>query len=219
MLELFRLRSIQMKRFLFLLAFMYMSFNAFSQVKTIYFDAEDHVIGDSTQAISYAIFGKLTGDSVYTFKKYDADGYVMVTGAFKDDSLQVAHGKFIYYDWVDQLSTLGSTLPVADGKDRYILTTGRFNDGKREGRWLSFYPNGGLKSVVTFVDNVLNGESKSFDTKGKLQTSGNFVDGKKDGQWISSGGRKIVQYENGKLLSTVNKSKKELEAEQNTQKK
>lgn len=204
---------------MFLLAFLYMSFNGFSQVKTVYYDDEDHVIADSTQASSYAIYGKLTGDSVYTFKKYDADGYVMVTGAFKDDSLQVAHGKFVYYDWVDQLTTLGNTLPVADGKDRYILLTGNFKDGKREGRWLTFYPNGSLKSVVTFVDNVLNGESKSFDTKGRLQTSGNFLNGKKNGQWIMSGGRKIEQYENGELRSTVKKSKKELEAERNKQQK
>jgi len=204
---------------MFLLAFLYMSFNGFSQVKTVYYDDEDHVIADSTQASSYAIYGKLTGDSVYTFKKYDADGYVMVTGAFKDDSLQVAHGKFVYYDWVDQLTTLGNTLPVADGKDRYILLTGNFKDGKREGRWLTFYPNGSLKSVVTFVDNVLNGESKSFDTKGRLQTSGNFLNGKKNGQWVMSGGRKIEQYENGELRSTVKKSKKELEAERNKQQK
>ena len=204
---------------MFLLAFLYMSFNGFSQVKTVYYDDEDHVIADSTQASSYAIYGKLTGDSVYIFKKYDADGYVMVTGAFKDDSLQVAHGKFVYYDWVDQLTTLGNTLPVADGKDRYILLTGNFKDGKREGRWLTFYPNGSLKSVVTFVDNVLNGESKSFDTKGRLQTSGNFLNGKKNGQWIMSGGRKIEQYENGELRSTVKKSKKELEAERNKQQK
>ena len=204
---------------MFLLAFLYLSFNGFGQVKTVYYDDEDHVIADSTQASSYAIYGKLTGDSVYTFKKYDADGYVMVTGAFKDDSLQVAHGKFVYYDWVDQLTTLGNTLPVADGKDRYILLTGNFKDGKREGRWLTFYPNGSLKSVVTFVDNVLNGESKSFDTKGRLQTSGNFLNGKKNGQWIMSGGRKIEQYENGELRSTVKKSKKELEAERNKQQK
>lgn len=203
-----------------MLALMYTSLSAFSQVKTVYYDEEeDHVIADSTQAASYAIYGKLTGDSVFTFKKYDADGYVMVTGAFKDDSLQVPHGKFVYYDWVDQITTLGNTLPVADGKDRYILLTGNYKDGKREGRWLTFYPNGSLKSVVTFVDNVLNGESKSFDTKGRLQTSGNFLSGKKTGEWISSGGRKIELYEDGKLLSTVNKSKKELEAEQMKQKK
>jgi len=202
-----------------LLAFLYMSLNAFSQVKTVYYDEEDHIIADSTQAASYAIYGKLTGDSLYTFKKYDADGYVMVTGAFKDDSLKLAQGKFVYYDWVDQLTTLGNTLPVAAGKDRYILITGYFKDGKRDGRWLTFYPNGSLKSVVTFVDDVLNGESKNFDTKGKLQSSGDFLNGKKNGQWISSGGRKIEQYENGKVLSTVTKSKKELEAEQNKQKK
>lgn len=202
-----------------MLAFLYMSLNAFSQVKTVYYDEEDHIIADSTQAASYAIYGKLTGDSLYTFKKYDADGYVMVTGAFKDDSLKLAQGKFVYYDWVDQLTTLGNTLPVAAGKDRYILITGYFKDGKRDGRWLTFYPNGSLKSVVTFVDDVLNGESKNFDTKGKLQSSGDFLNGKKNGQWISSGGRKIEQYENGKVLSTVTKSKKELEAEQNKQKK
>jgi antitoxin component YwqK of YwqJK toxin-antitoxin module len=208
-----------MKRFLLLLAFICFCLNGYSQVKTVYYDQGDHVISDSTQAASYAIYGKLSGDSLYTFKKYDADGYVMVTGAFRDDSLKVAQGKFVYYDWVDELTSLGNTLPSAAGKERYILVTGNFNNGKKSGKWLTFYPDGGLKNVMTFLDDVMNGEYKYFDRKGKLQISGTYKNGKKNGQWVSSGGRKIEQYSDDKVVSTIKKSKKELEAEQKQGKK
>jgi hypothetical protein len=203
-----------MKRLLFMLVLVLSTLSGWSQVKTVFYDEEDHVISDSTQAASYAIYGKVTGDSLYTFKKFDADGYVTVTGAFKDDSLKLAQGKFVYYDWVDDVSTLGNTLPSDQAKDRYVYVTGNFQNGKKTGRWYTFYPNGSLKNVVTFVNDVMNGEFKYFNTKGKLETSGTYVNGKKDGEWVSSGGRKIEQYRNDKVLSTVKKSKKELEAEE-----
>src|SRR3954469_23225834 len=120
MLELYRLNISTMKRFLLVLAFISFCLNGFSQVKTVYYDEEDNVISDSSRAASYAIYGKLTGDSLYTYKKYDEDGYVTVTGSFRDDSLKVPQGKFVYYDWVDELTTLGNTLPSEQGKDRYI---------------------------------------------------------------------------------------------------
>jgi hypothetical protein len=203
-----------MKRLLFMLVLVLSTLSGWSQVKTVFYDEEDHVISDSTQAASYAIYGKVTGDSLYTFKKFDADGYVTITGAFKDDSLKLAQGKFVYYDWVDDVSTLGNTLPSDQAKDRYVYVTGNFQNGKKTGRWYTFYPNGSLKNVVTFVNDVMNGEFKYFNTKGKLETSGTYVNGKKDGEWVSSGGRKIEQYRNDKVLSTVKKSKKELEAEE-----
>jgi antitoxin component YwqK of YwqJK toxin-antitoxin module len=208
-----------MKRFALFVAFICFALNGYSQVKTVYYDEQDHVISDSTQAASYAIYGKLSGDSLYTYKKYDADGYVMVTGGFRDDRLKLAQGKFVYYDWVDEATAMSNTSLTAEGKERYILVTGNFKDGKKYGKWFTFYPNGSLKTVTTFVNDVMNGEYKYFDSKGKMQISGTYVNGKKNGQWVSSGGRKIEQYSNDKVLSTVKKSKKELEAEQKQGKK
>jgi antitoxin component YwqK of YwqJK toxin-antitoxin module len=208
-----------MKRILLLLAFIGFCLNGFSQVKTVYYDEEDNTISDSTQAASYAIYGKLTGDSLYTYKKYDAEGYVTVTGSFRDDSLKVAQGKFVYYDWVDDQTSMGNAVLSTAGKERYILVTGNFKDGKKSGKWLTFYPDGTLKNVMTFVNDVVDGEYKYFDSKGSLQISGTYVKGKKNGQWISSGGRKIEQYKDNQVLSTVKKSKKELEAEQKQGKK
>jgi hypothetical protein len=203
-----------MKRLVLVLAFALFSLNGFSQIRTVYYDDEDHVTTDSTQASSYAIFGKLTGDSVYTYKKYDVDGFVTVTGSFKDDDLKIPHGKFVYYDWVDQLSNLGYTLPPTNGKERYVVVTGRYKDGKKDGKWYTFYPDGKLKNVVTFSNDVMNGEFKFFDSKGKLDTSGTYVNGKKNGEWISGGGRKIQQFENDVATSTIKKSKKQLKEEE-----
>jgi hypothetical protein len=203
-----------MKRLLLALAFTLFCLNGFSQVRTVYYDDEDHVITDSTAAWSYAIYGKLTGDSVYTYKKYDADGVVTVTGSFKDDGLKVPHGKFVYYDWVVQLSNLGYTLPPASGKERYIVVTGRYIDGKKDGKWYTFYPDGKLKNVVVFSNDIMNGEFKYFDSKGKLDTWGTYKNGKKYGEWVSGGGRKIQQFENDVATSTVKKSRKQLKEEE-----
>lgn len=203
-----------MKRLVLVLAFFLFYLNGFSQVRTLYYDDQDHVISDSTEAWSYAISGKLAGDSVYTYKKFDADGFVTVTGSFKDEGLKIAHGKFMYYDWVDQLSNLGYTLPPANGKERYVMVSGRYKDGKKDGKWYTFYPDGKLKNVVVFSNDVMNGEFKYFDSKGKLDTWGNYRNGKKYGEWVSGAGRKIQQFENDVATSTIKKSKKQLKEEE-----
>ncbi len=196
------------------MAFILFCLNGFSQTKTVYYDDENRVISDSTEATSYAIFGKLTGDSVYTYKKFDADGFVTVTGSFKDEALKIAHGKFVYYDWVVQLSNLGYTPLPANGKERYVMVSGRYKDDKKDGKWYTFYPDGKLKNVVVFSNDVMNGEFKYFDSKGKLDTWGNYRNGKKYGEWVFGAGRKIQQFENDVATSTIKKSKKQLKAEE-----
>ena len=203
-----------MKKFLILLVLIGYTALGYGQLrKTIYFDAKDQVISDSTQAVAYAIYGKVTGSDAYIFKKYDADGYLTITGAFLDDSLKVADGKFIFYDWVSDLNTLDGTIPVKAGKERFVTITGNYVKGLKQGTWLSYYPDGKAKNVVNFKDDLFDGEFKSYNAKGILQDSGMYVKGKKNGPWLRSGGRQVDTYQDDKLISTVKKSKKELEAE------
>ena len=200
------------KIFIFLL-FVLCSFNGFGQVKSVFFDAEDKVTADSTKANSYAIYGKVTGGNVYVFKKYDLDGYLMVTGSFKDDGLTIPHGKFVYYDWINPYDSFTNQETVARGKERYITLSGTFENGLREGLWINYYVNGDVKEVANYKKNLLNGEYKSFEANGNLKDSGHFVNNKKEGEWQLKGGLQVVKYENDKVISTVNKTRKQLKKE------
>ncbi|MEJ5963156.1 hypothetical protein [Pedobacter immunditicola] len=208
-----------MNKILILLLFVLCSFNGFGQVKTVFFDAKDKVTADSTEANSYAIYGKVTGDSVYVFKKYDLDGYLLVTGSFKDDDLTIAHGKFVYYDWINPYDSFTNQEAVARGKERYITLSGNFENGLRQGLWISYYVNGDVKDVANYNKNLLNGEYKSFEANGDLKESGQFVNNKKEGEWKLKGGLQIVKFENDKVISTVNKTRKQLKKEKAQQNK
>jgi hypothetical protein len=205
-----------MKRLFLLLVFTSCYFLSNAQIKTIYFNEEDQVISDSTEAVSYAILGRVSGDSVYTVKKFDADGYLTMTGSYKDDSLKVPHGSFVYYDWVELVSPLGNNILPANGKERYISVRGNFKNGMRDGRWITYYQNNSIKDVINYKNNLMNGEYRNFNYNGKLETLGNFVNNKREGTWSLNGGRVITQYQNDKAISTVRKSKKELEQEKAT---
>lgn len=184
-----------------------------AQLKTVYFDEDDQIISDSTEAFSYAILGRVTGDSVNTVKKFDADGYLMMTGSYKDDSLKVPHGNFVYYDWVEIVSPLGNSVVPPNGKERYINLKGSYKNGLREGRWIVYYQNGSIKDVINYRNNLMHGEYRHFNYRGSLETLGNFVNNKKEGTWTLKGGRVVVEFKNDKAVSTVKKSKKQLEAE------
>lgn len=184
-----------------------------AQVKTVYFNEEDVLITDSTQAVSYALVGRLSGDSVYTVKKFDAEGYLMMTGSYKDDAFKVPHGSFVYYDWVEMISPIGNYVVPPNGKERFINLRGSFRNGKREGRWTTYYQSGSIKDVVHYRGNIMEGEYKNFDYKGNLETSGQFVNNKKEGTWITRGGRVVYEFKDDKIVSTIRKSKKQLEAE------
>jgi hypothetical protein len=208
-----------MNKILMFLLFVLCSFNGFGQVKSVFFDAKDKVTTDSTKANSYAIYGKVTGDSVYVFKKYDLDGYLMATGAFKDEHLTIPHGKFVYYDWINPYDGFTNQEAVARGKERYITLSGNFENGLREGLWISYYVTGEVKDVANYKKNLLNGEYKSFETNGDLKESGQFVNNKKEGEWKLKGGLQIVRFENNKVISTVNKTRKQLKKEKELQNK
>lgn len=202
-----------MKKLMVLFILMGCYFVGNAQTKTLYFNEEDQVISDSTQAVSSAIIGRVTGDSVYTIKKFDADGFLMMTGSYKDDSLKIAHGTFVYYDWVELVSPFGENIIPANGKDRFIILKGNFKDGLRDGRWITYYQNNSIKDVIHYKNNLMDGEYRHFSYNGKLETLGNFTKNKREGRWVLNGGRIITQYKNDKAVSTVRKSKRQLEQE------
>ena len=202
-----------MKRIFLLLVLLTGTLSGFSQIKTVYFDEEDRIVQDSTEAVSYALIGRLSGDSVYTVKKFDAEGYMMMTGAYKDDAFKVPHGDFVYYDWVEIISPTGNYVVPANGKERFVNIRGSYRDGLKEGRWITYYQNGSIENVANYRHNLLHGEYRKFDYKGNLELSGTFLNNKKEGSWITKGGRVVYEFKNDKIVNTIKKSKKQLEAE------
>ena len=177
--------------------------SSYSQVKSILLDNKDQITKDSTLAITYAVYGKLTGDSLYTFKKFNFDGILLTSGSFRDDKLQVPEGKFVYYAWITPDNNNVNYSTEINGRERFIELTGIFHNGLRVGRWLSNYPDGKLKQVVTFSQGVAHGAFQYFDEDGKIKEQGLFRAGKKNGTWILNYGKQEDLYDNGKLISSL----------------
>jgi len=196
-----------MKRIVVLFFLLVTSSFTYSQVKTVMFDSKDQVTQDSSLAATYAVYGRLAGDSVYTFKKFDFDGVLLTSGSFKDDSLQVPHGKFTYYNWItpenNPVSTYSSSAFEINGKERFIEVTGNFEDGKRTGRWITFYPDGKMKQIITFSQGVIHGGYQSFAHSGKVLVSGLYSSGKRTGTWVLDGGKQENEYVNDQLISSL----------------
>lgn len=202
-----------MNKIVTFILFVLFSLSAKSQIKTVFFDAKEKVTADSTQAYSYGIYGKVTGGDLWVFKKYDIDGNLMVTGAFKNDSLTVPQGKFVYYDWIDPNKSYANESVLQKGKERYVVLSGNFENGSRQGRWTSFYENGEVKNVAFYEQGILNGEFKSFDRNGDLNESGQFLNDKKEGKWILSGGLQVVDYKDDQAVQVVKKTRRQLRKE------
>jgi antitoxin component YwqK of YwqJK toxin-antitoxin module len=196
-----------MKRIITCFFLLIAGLNSYSQVKSIFLNRSDQITQDSTTAISYAVFGKLEGDSVYTFKKFDFNGVMLTSGTFKDDSLQVPHGNFVYYDWITPNNNTTNQGYEINGKERFISLTGKFLDGMRTGRWISYYTDGKLKQVVTYYKGIIHGPYQLFDTDGKIQIQGLYVAGKKNGTWIMKGGKQEDEYVNDRLISSLSGKK------------
>lgn len=192
-----------MKRILICFLFLFGALNSYSQIKSILLDNRDRIITDSTKAVTYGVFGKITGDSVYTFKKFDFDGVLLTSGTFKDDSLQVPHGKFVYYDWVSPETNYSGQSYVANGRARFVALTGKYINGLREGKWYSFYEDGKVKQMATYVKGAMNGLYQLFNDDGKVQISGLYVANKKNGTWILKGGKQEDEYVNDQLVSSL----------------
>ncbi|SDZ86405.1 toxin-antitoxin system YwqK family antitoxin [Pedobacter hartonius] len=192
-----------MKRILICFLFLFGGLNAYSQVKTILLDVKDRIVTDSTKAISYAVFGKVEGDSVYTFKKFDFDGVLLTSGTFKDDSLQVPHGNFVYYEWITPDNNYQNLSYEINGRARFVALSGKYLDGLRVGKWLSFYADGKVKEMANYIMGALHGLYQLYDNDGKVQISGAYVAGKKNGTWVMKGGKQEDEYAGDKLVSSL----------------
>lgn len=180
-----------------------------AQVKPVYFYG-DKVTSNKNKATSYAIYGKLSDQNLWMFKRYDLYDNLLQTGSYNDEMLTTPHGKFIFYTAVVDYNNINRTRYNLNGKSRFISQEGEFVDGKEEGKWLTYYPDGNVSSYLEYKAGKMEGIYKEFDKYGNVEVSGNFVNNEKHGEWISENGTRIDTYEHGVRKSTryVKKTKK-----------
>lgn len=158
-------------------------FSVNAQVAPIYFYG-NQVTQDKDKATSYAIYGKLSTGNIYTFKRFDLYDNLLQTGSFANETLTVPHGKFTFYSDVNDFNIMYKQSFSIKGKTRFVSQEGNFVNGKEQGKWLLYFPDGNVFNSQEFVDGKLNGKFITFDRYGKSIVSGNYVDGEKDGEWL-----------------------------------
>lgn len=170
-----------------------------AQIRPLYFYNDKQVV-DKNKANSYAITGKLSGENLWVFKRFDLEDKLIETGTYKDEDLTIPHGTFIYYMDVGYFNSVRG-MAFQNTVDRFKATVSNYIDGKLQGQRVSFYPDGKIMELETFKNDQLDGIYKSFNRKGELYSQGSYINGKKEGEWISNYGKKTYVYENDKLVS------------------
>lgn len=200
-----------MKRLIIFLFILYGAVNLKAQeVTPIYFYGET-ITTDRNRATSYGIYGKLSTEDLWVFKRYDLYDNLIQTGSYKDERLTTPHGKFLFYMDLELFNQVQVTNFKLKGKTRFLCQQGTFVDGVENGKWLLFYPDGTILNTQDFVNGKLHGEFITYDKYGKIEIKGNYVDGERDGEWLFEFGAQKVIYEKGVLKSSVlvEKAKKE----------
>lgn len=87
--------------------------------------------------------------------------------------------------------------------DKTLKAEGMVVDGKRDGIWTSYHPNGNKQSENEYENGVLNGKTYTTFPSGQIMYIGYYTDGKYDGQWIyyKENGElsKEIFYDNGEI--------------------
>lgn len=186
-----------------------------AQVRPIYFYGNT-VISDKEKATSYAIYGKLSTEDLWMFKRYDLYNNLMQTGSYKDESLTTPHGLFVFYMDVEDFNFRQKTNFKLKSVTRFVSQKGNFVNGLEEGKWYSFYPDGNTFSEQNFERGILQGEFKTYDKYGDLMIKGNYKDGERDGEWFFFKEDIKEIYENGKLIRTESLKKSKVTVKANS---
>jgi antitoxin component YwqK of YwqJK toxin-antitoxin module len=191
-----------MKKNILILLSLFAFLSVKAQVAPIYLYG-NQVTTDRNKATSYAIYGKVSTENVWTFKRFDLYDNLLQTGSYEDESLSTPHGNFNFYMDVQTFNSSHKTSFKLKGKTRFLSQQGNFVHGIEQGKWILFYPDGNVLSTQNYVNGELHGEFKTFDKFGNVEEGGNYVNGKKDGEWISLNGTRKDVYELGVLKSSV----------------
>lgn len=69
-------------------------------------------------------------------------------------------------------------------KDGALQMEGNLLDGKREGLWKAYFPDGSIWSETTFKAGVTDGPTLANYKNGLLRYKGEYTDGQLTGEWV-----------------------------------
>ena len=82
---------------------------------------------------------------------------------------------------------------------------GKMKDGKKEGKWIYWYPNGQKKSVLTYKDEKLDGLFTIWYENGQKKVKRTYKDGEPDGletKWYENGQKRLEEtWKDGEWIS------------------
>lgn len=104
-----------------------------------------------------------------------------------------------------------STVTAAPADGPQVITTkdgsrveGNLRGGKREGPWVSYFANGGIRSRITYVEGMEQGPTEVYHDNGMLYYTGQYTDGRTTGEWVffDPGGNELkrVQYDSAGVM-------------------
>lgn len=110
----------------------------------------------------------------------DSTNTIRMKGSYSDQEMTIPEGMFYYYHSNGNTSNYGF-----------------YNQGQRNGGWVSNYANGKLKDSISYANGKKNGQFKRFHLNGSLFISGNYVEDFQQGTWLE-------YYQNNQLASISN---------------
>nr|WP_294943298.1 hypothetical protein [uncultured Mucilaginibacter sp.] len=170
-----------MKLYLTLILFTLLTVASTAQVHKILINKRGEVTKDSSKAVSYKLYQRLT-DSAWLAVEYDMNNKLLFKGTFLDEELTMLHGKATYYHTVVNkyiVQGKGSFLDTG----LFVLKTGYYLNGRKEGTWIDYFDNGNKYRSQTYATDTLDGPWEGYYLNGTKYLEGNYVKGLKEGDW------------------------------------
>jgi antitoxin component YwqK of YwqJK toxin-antitoxin module len=134
----------------------------------------------------------------------DSNNIIRMKGSYSDQELTTPEGMFYYYHSNGNMSM-----------------SGLYNQGLRNGIWISHYANGKLKDSISYWNGKKNGSFQRFHLTGTLYISGNYADDVMQGEWreFYQNGKpaSITEYAQGSITKVIyyTRAGEKIEQEQN----
>jgi hypothetical protein len=135
---------------------------------------------------SLLIFGILTGFVACENKQVTPEFTLNTPGGQVEQSWNDTLPKVIFYYKVDEHgNTTDEQIGVAEFyQNQQEFVTGGLKDGKRDGKWFAFFPDGTIQTEAFYVDGKEHGDYNVFRENGKPIYKGHYNHGICDGTWV-----------------------------------
>lgn len=95
----------------------------------------------------------------------------------------------------------GEWLYFHKGSDK-VMTREFYKDGKLDGEWMTYYPNGQVTELITYMGGIKEGSNRYYSPEGTLLKDLNYIKDQLDGEAIyyNAKGDMVIKgfYKNGK---------------------